>query len=54
VTPRIGIVTLGVSHVAASRAFYAMLGFSGSPASDDNVAFNPFFPLTEQGRIALP
>ena len=37
--PRINLVTLGVSDVAASRAFYQRLGFVASPAGNDEVAF---------------
>ncbi len=38
-TPRINIVTLGVSDIAASRAFYQRLGLKASPAGNDDVAF---------------
>jgi len=38
-TPRITLVTLGVADVAASRAFYQRLGFTASPAGNDDVAF---------------
>ena len=37
--PRITLVTLGVADVAASRAFYQRLGFTASPAGNDEVAF---------------
>lgn len=37
--PRINLVTLGVSDVAASRAFYQRLGFVAWPAGNDEVAF---------------
>lgn len=38
-TPRINIVTLGVSDLAKSRAFYERLGLVASPAGNDSVAF---------------
>jgi uncharacterized protein len=37
--PRITLVTLGVSDVAASRAFYQRLGFELSSAGNESVAF---------------
>lgn len=37
--PRISMVTLGVSDVAASTAFYEGLGFRRSSASNDQVTF---------------
>lgn len=37
--PVLTLVTLGVSDVAASRAFYERLGFSASRDSNQNVAF---------------
>lgn len=37
--PRINLVTLGVRDLAASRAFYQRLGFTASPAGNDDVAF---------------
>jgi predicted lactoylglutathione lyase len=39
VTPRINLLTLGVSDIAASRAFYQRLGFTASPSGSDDVAF---------------
>lgn len=36
---RINIVTLGVSHLAASRAFYQRLGFEEAAMSTNTVAF---------------
>jgi uncharacterized protein len=37
--PRLNIVTLGVSSVSRSRAFYEALGWRPSPASRDTIAF---------------
>lgn len=37
--PRVNLVTLGVADVAASRAFYQRLGFTASPAGNEDVAF---------------
>ena len=37
--PRISLVTLGVSDIARSRAFYERLGFKASSAGNDNVVF---------------
>lgn len=37
--PRITLVTLGVSDVAASTAFYERLGWKRSSASNDSVTF---------------
>jgi catechol 2,3-dioxygenase-like lactoylglutathione lyase family enzyme len=37
--PRISMVTLGVSDIAASTAFYERLGFKRSSASNDQVTF---------------
>jgi uncharacterized protein len=37
--PRLTIVTLGVSNVARSRAFYEALGFNASSDSNPNVTF---------------
>ena len=37
--PRISLVTLGVSYVARSRAFYERLGFKASSAGNDGVVF---------------
>lgn len=37
--PRVNLVTLGVSDVAASRTFYERLGLRASPAGNDSVAF---------------
>jgi predicted lactoylglutathione lyase len=39
VTPRINLVTLGVSDLAASRDFYERIGFRASPAGNESVAF---------------
>ena len=39
VDQRISLITLGVADVAASRAFYARLGWIESSASNDDVAF---------------
>jgi predicted lactoylglutathione lyase len=36
---RVSLVTLGVRDLAASRAFYARLGWRESPPSNDDVAF---------------
>jgi predicted lactoylglutathione lyase len=38
-TPRVNLVTLGVSDIGASRAFYEKLGFKASPSGNDSVAF---------------
>ena len=38
-TPRVNLITLGVSDIVASRAFYERLGFKASSAGNDNVAF---------------
>lgn len=37
--PRISIVTLGVTDMARSRAFYETLGWTASDMSNDNVTF---------------
>lgn len=37
--PRITMITLGVSDIATSTAFYERLGFKRSSASNDNVTF---------------
>ena len=37
--PRISIVTLGVSDLARSRAFYERLGFKASTVSNEHAAF---------------
>lgn len=37
--PRISLLTLGVSDLVRSRAFYEALGFAASSASQGNVAF---------------
>ena len=37
--PRLTMITLGVSDMAASRAFYERLGFRASSASNPNVTF---------------
>lgn len=37
--PRITMITLGVTDIAASTAFYERLGFRRSSASNDNVTF---------------
>ena len=37
--PRVNLVTLGVSDLARSRAFYEKLGFTASSASQEAVAF---------------
>jgi len=39
VKPRINLVTLGVADVGVSRAFYQRLGFTASPAGNEDVAF---------------
>ena len=36
---RLSIVTLGVADIEASRVFYARLGWTPSPASNDSVVF---------------
>lgn len=36
---RLSLVTLGVSDLSSSRAFYGALGWAESPASGDGVAF---------------
>lgn len=38
-TPRVNLITLGVTDMARSRTFYAALGFSVSSASNENVTF---------------
>jgi uncharacterized protein len=38
-TPRINLVTLGVTDMARSRAFYEKLGFVASSASNTDVTF---------------
>ncbi|MEQ8508299.1 MAG: VOC family protein [Rhodospirillaceae bacterium] len=37
--PRISLITLGVTDMKRSRAFYETLGFVASPQSNDNVTF---------------
>jgi catechol 2,3-dioxygenase-like lactoylglutathione lyase family enzyme len=39
VEPRLSFVTLGVSDIARSRAFYEKLGFKPSSASNESVTF---------------
>lgn len=38
-TPRINLVTLGVTDVARATQFYERLGLKKSPAGNDNVSF---------------
>ena len=38
-TPRINLVTLGVTDVAASTAFYERLGLKASSSGNDNITF---------------
>ena len=67
VPARISIVTLGVSDLGRSAAFYSALGWERCASSQDfsgyfgdpdgypwEVAFNPFFKLREDGRIRIP
>lgn len=53
--PRLSLVTLGVADLAASRTFYARLGFVESPAGNEHVAFFPAggVVLALFGRAAL-
>lgn len=53
--PRITLITLGVSSVADSRAFYERLGWRASAASQDGVAFFQLGPnvLALFGRADL-
>ena len=37
--PRISLITLGVTDMKRSRAFYETLGFAASPQSNDDVTF---------------
>lgn len=37
--PRLSLITLGISDLAKSRRFYEALGFTASPASQDDVVF---------------
>lgn len=37
--PRISVVTLGVSDLARSRAFYERMGWKASSASDEHIVF---------------
>jgi uncharacterized protein len=37
--PRVSLITLGVEDLAAERAFYERLGFSGAEQPDDEVCF---------------
>ncbi|MEQ9445771.1 MAG: VOC family protein, partial [Rhodospirillaceae bacterium] len=37
--PRISLITLGVTDMKRSRAFYETLGFVASPQSNDKVTF---------------
>jgi catechol 2,3-dioxygenase-like lactoylglutathione lyase family enzyme len=91
VDPRISIVTLGVTDMVRSRAFYETLGWTASDISNENVtffqagcvifglyghgllaedatvhdngvpsfrgvslAYNPGFPIADDGSISLP
>jgi predicted lactoylglutathione lyase len=45
VSLRINLITLGVADLAASRAFYEALGFTASPASQDEVVFFQVGPV---------
>ncbi len=53
--PRLTLITLGVSDVGRSRAFYEALGFKAGRASEDSVAFFPAggVVLALFGRAAL-
>ena len=53
--PRLSLITLGVSDVARSRAFYEALGFKAGRASEDSVTFFPAggVILALFGRAAL-
>lgn len=37
--PRVSLITLGVTDLAASRAFYEALGFKASSASQEGIVF---------------
>lgn len=39
IKPRINLVTLGVTDMKKSRGFYERLGFTASPAGNDDVTF---------------
>lgn len=39
ISPRINMVTLGVTDIARSRTFYEKLGFTASSAGNEHVAF---------------
>ncbi|MBL8590065.1 MAG: VOC family protein [Methylobacteriaceae bacterium] len=53
---RLGLVTLGVSDVPASRRFYEALGFRASAASQGDVVFfagpGPILALYPRARLA--
>ena len=53
--PRLTLITLGVSDVGRSRAFYEALGFNAGRASEDSVTFFPAggVVLALFGRAAL-
>lgn len=53
--PRFSLITLGVADVARARAFYEVLGWRASPASQDGVAFFQAngMALALYGRAAL-
>jgi catechol 2,3-dioxygenase-like lactoylglutathione lyase family enzyme len=53
--PRLSLITLAVSDVARSRAFYEALGFTAARASKESVAFLPAggVILALWGRAAL-
>lgn len=53
--PRLSLITLGVSDLARSRAFYERLGFVASPASQGDVVFFQMngMALTLYPRAAL-
>ena len=45
IEPRISLITLGVTSVAVSRAFYERLGWRASGASQEGVTFFQLGPL---------
>jgi hypothetical protein len=38
-TPRINLVTLGVTDLAVAKSFYERLGLTASPAGNENIVF---------------
>ena len=55
VDPRLTLVTLGVADLDRSIAFYREADYFTDPDGHPwEVAWNPFWPMRDDGRIYLP